>query len=185
MRNGDLWIGVIGAVIGALFAGLSRSIVDRYQAFKEAEGIAAALRAEIDALLNLVESRQYSTTLEEIIRRLDGSKSAAAADYFDPPIAREYFPVFKSVVSKIGVLREAGAPTIKAYMLAQSVIEDVHALQEERRRVESGTVRPDPEELLRATRELNRVLAEALNAGQDSIKALDLFLAKRWLGLLS
>jgi hypothetical protein len=185
MRNGDLWIGIIGAVIGALFAGLSRSIVDRYQAFKEAEGIAAALRAEIDALLNLVESRQYSKTLEEIIRRLDGSKSAAVADYFDPPIAREYFPVFKAVVSKIGVLREAGAPTIKAYMLAQSVIEDVHALQEERRKVESGTLQPDRDELLRATRELNRVLAEALNAGKDSIKALDLFLAKRWLGLLS
>ena len=184
MGNGDLWIGVIGALIGALFAGLSRSIVDRYQSFKEAEGIAAALRAEIEALLNLVESRQYSTTLGEIVRRLDGAKSAGADDYFDPPIAREYFPVFKSVVPKIGVLRGAGAPTIKAYMLAQSVIEDVHALQEERRRVESGTVQPDRDELLRSTRELKRILDEALDAGRESIKALDLFLARRWLGLL-
>lgn len=184
MRNSDLWIGVIGALIGALFAGLSRSIVDRYQAFKEAEGVAAALRAEIDALLHLVESRQYSTTLREIIRRLEGSQSAGLADYFDPPVAREYFPVFKSIVPKIGVLRKAGAPTIKAYMLAQSVIEDVHALQENRQRVESGITKPDRDELLRSTRELSRVLAEALDAGRESIKALDLFLAKRWFGLL-
>jgi len=184
MRNSDLWIGVIGALIGALFGGVSRLTIERYQAFKDAEGIAAALRAEIDALLNLVEARQYPARLDLIIQRLEGAQAASLTDYFDPPMARDYFPVFKSIVPKIGILREAGAPTVKAYMLAQSAIEDVHALQEERRRVESGTIQPDHHKLLASTRELKRVMDDALRAGREAITALDRFLEKRWLYLL-
>ncbi len=184
MVNGDLTIGVVGALIGALFAGISRLMVEQYQAFKEAEGIAAALRGEITALLNLVESRRYDVALDRIIGHLKNSDSVELGDYFDPPLAREYFPIFKSIVPKIGVLRAAGTPTVKAYMLAQSVIEDVHLLQDTRRRMEAGTFHPNHDELLRITQELRRMLDTVLAAAREAIAALDRFLAKRWMGVL-
>ena len=183
MDNGSVFVVLISVAVGALLGGVVQTLVARYAAHKEAQGIAVSVRAEINALVELVEARRYIECLDLIVDRLQTTGNAMVSDYFSPRIKEDYFQVFKAVAPTIGMLKEAAGPSVKAYTLAQSFIEDVHMLDENRRRVENGMANPNLDRLLTATREVREMLSAALIVGREATDALGGFLRKRWLGV--
>jgi len=174
-------IALFSAGVGALLRGVIQALVGRYAAFKEAQGLAAGLRAEIRSLIELVRTRRYPEILDGTIARLEAGATATAADFFSPAVTQEYFQVFRSAVPKIGLLKGASESTVKAYVLAQSVLEDFLLLDKQRLRVEEGSQVPDTQWLLAATRELRDVLALAPAAGDEALLALKRIESRRWL----
>jgi hypothetical protein len=154
MDNGSVSVVLISVAVGALLAGAVQAFIARYAAHKEAQGIAGSVRAEINALVEIAEARRYISLLDQIVDRLHTTGRASVLDYFSPRIAEDYFHVFKAVAPKIGMLKEAAGPSVKAYTLAQSFMEDVRTLDENRRRVENGMANPNLDGLLAATQEV-------------------------------
>jgi len=180
-RMDKVLIALFSAGVGALLGGVIQALVGRYAAFKEAQGLAAGLRAEIRSLIELVRTRRYPEILDGTIARLEAGATATAADFFSPAVTQEYFQVFRSAVPKIGLLEGASESTVKAYVLAQSVLEDFLLLDKQRLRVEEGSQVPDTQWLLAATRELRDVLALAPAAGDEALLALKRIESRRWL----
>ncbi len=164
-------IALFSAGVGALLGGVIQALVGRYAAFKEAQGLVAGL----------VRTRRYPEILDGTIPRLETGATATAADFFSPAVTQEYFQVFRSAVPKIGLLKGASESTVKAYVLAQSVLEDFLLLDKQRLRVEEGSQVPDTQWLLAATRELRDVLALAPAAGDEALLALKRIESRRWL----
>ena len=180
-RMDKVLIALFSAGVGALLRGVIQALVGRYAAFKEAQGLVAGLRAEIRSLIELVRTRRYPEILDGTIPRLETGATATAADFFSPAVTQEYFQVFRSAVPKIGLLKGASESTVKAYVLAQSVLEDFLLLDKQRLRVEEGSQVPDTQWLLAATRELRDVLALAPAAGDEALLALKRIESRRWL----
>src|SRR5690242_12353175 len=82
-------------VSGTLFGGVVQARVREYGRFKEARGIARALRAEILSLRKLVESREYVRILDLMIGRMsDMSHEIVPQDIFSIRVKQDYLEIF-------------------------------------------------------------------------------------------
>jgi hypothetical protein len=68
-------VALLSVGVGALLGGVVRAAVDRYASFVESKGMAVALRAEVEAILQLVEARRYLSEVTEHISRLQNPTS--------------------------------------------------------------------------------------------------------------
>jgi hypothetical protein len=174
---------LFSGVAGVALDGALNAITSRYATFKEAQGIAAGLETEVASIARLVQLRNYPAWIDRIISRLEQPDyQPKENDFFSPQVtAGAYFRVFTSTCSRIGLLGEAVSPTVRAYLLAQSVIEDIQELKDDRRRVEEGRRFPNREGLLGRTLELKAVLRLAFESVEEAVRALHDFQCEWWI----
>jgi len=126
-----LLVPLLLVAVGALLGGVINAMVGRYAAFKEAKGIAASLRAEIDSILFMIKRREYVRNLTEILARLaDASHVVTSADVPSIALTQDYFTLFHATASKIGHLGELGGAATQLYILGKGLLEDLSRLRE-------------------------------------------------------
>jgi hypothetical protein len=104
-RLGTPIVALVSVGVGALLGGVVRAAVDRYAVFVESKGMAVALRAEIEAILQIVEARQYLSLVTRRIERLQNpTYTPTLDDVFNIRVSQEYFVVFHALCPKIGLL---------------------------------------------------------------------------------
>ena len=120
-----LWI-ILGAVLG----GLIQAVINWYSAFRESQGIALALAAELRALRDLATFRQYLALSDQIVGRLNEvGHIVNIGDIFAISITQDYFSVFNSVSSKIGLLGKHSGEVVAVYTFIKALFEDFAQLQ--------------------------------------------------------
>lgn len=135
----ELWP-LFTLILGVLLGGVANAIVGRYAAFRQGQGTAGALRAEIFALYEIIHLRNYIGTTARLVERL--SKEDHQVHYFDIlsiAMSHDYFTVYHAVAAKIGPLGTPTGPRIvRIYTFAKSLMEDVATLRTLRERVMKG-----------------------------------------------
>ncbi|MFO0747064.1 MAG: hypothetical protein U1F43_15580 [Myxococcota bacterium] len=177
-------VGLVSLTAGALLGGVVKVVFDRYTAFTESKGVATALRAEIDGLLRLMETRGYGPRIAQIIA--DASRPdhvVTADDILSVRTTQDYFVVFRSVMSKVGLLDDLGARVIYFYSLARAIVEDVGELREYRQAILDKRLAPTPAEVVRWHTEMGQLLARTLEDGARLIPDLEAFTHRRFLGV--
>jgi hypothetical protein len=173
---------VIWLLVGAMFGGVINAAVRRYAVFKESKGIALAIRGEISAIIEIVLKRRYLQHLETIVDQLsDPTYQPTSDDIFAPRISENYFPVFNSVSNKIGLLADLSETVAGFYTKAKSIIEDVHALEEVRDKIATGSMNVDKQALLDMTTELRDLLHDTLRIGFQAVEDLKNFHERTWM----
>jgi hypothetical protein len=169
-------------IAGALFGGVINAVVGRYTTFKEARGIAAALRSEVESVLGMVKVRGYVEGIDAMISRLrENNYQPTYQDIYAVKVSHDYFAVFHSLASKIGLLGELSGPVVGLYVLAKAIVEDLGSLQETQAELLRGEIALDREGLLRFATELQELLRRALRDGPTVVEQLNDFAERRWL----
>lgn len=113
---------LLSGIVGILLGGVVRAAVSNYASFKEGKGIAAAIRAEIEAIIHVQEFAQHIEAASLVIKRLEeGHSLPTHNDVFTFPISDRPFQVFDSLCHKIGVLGTLGAQVISVYVLGRAI----------------------------------------------------------------
>lgn len=168
-------------LVGALLGGVINAAVRRYATFKESKGIALAIRGEITAIIEIVLKRRYLQHLEKFIHQLsDPAYQLTGNDIFAPKISQNYFPVFNRLADKIGWLADRSDTVADFYTKAKSIIEDIHAIEEMRDKIVTGSMDIDKLVLLELTTELRDLLHDALRIGFQAVEDLKTFQDRTW-----
>jgi hypothetical protein len=119
--------GLIGAVIGGAISIATTFGSEVWKTRRQSNTLAIALRAEIDAVLALVESRGFMTMLDAAI----DAKRRGESQWLAVRVGENYFPIFAGNTSSIGILGpEVALSVIKFYTLAKSFTEDCNGAYE-------------------------------------------------------
>jgi hypothetical protein len=118
--------GLIGVAVGALLTGATTVLVHSRERFRESQGIAHALRAEINALIERANTRQYLDAVTASIARLsDAQHQLVIEDMFWARIRQDYFATFHALSGKIGLLGPLAADVVLVYVKTKSLFEDI------------------------------------------------------------
>jgi hypothetical protein len=181
-RSGTPVIALLSVGVGALLGGVVRAFVDRYTVFEESQGMAVALKAEIEALLQIIHYREYVRLVTERISRLQDATDTLTRDdnVFNIRVSQEYFTVFHAVCPKIGLLGSLSTPVVRLYTVGKSLVEDLHYLAEiyERVRTEQGDL--DRKELLNRSQAVADLFQTILVGGPQVVTALAAYAAHPW-----
>jgi hypothetical protein len=122
----DALSALMGLIAGAVIGGIVNVVVRSYERFKESQGMALALKSEIEALVKLATFRQYVPLLDAMIARLnDPQHQPVIDDMFAVRITQDYFSTFHSLSEKIGLLGPLAADVTLAYSAMKSLFEDI------------------------------------------------------------
>ena len=118
---------ILGTILGAILA-ISGGFAEKaYARRKQLQSLRAALRAEIQAILAIVERRDYIPGLSAFVDAI----RAGAPNFFEVRIGRRYDIVFRSNCDKLGLLSsETAARTVRFYFQASSVVLDLNLLRD-------------------------------------------------------
>ena len=175
-------VALVSALGGALIAGGWQAFLARYASFKESKTVAASIRAELTALQEIVQRREYVAVLDAIIARLnDPAHAQTRNDIFDIAVTQDYFQVFNAHCARLGLLGDAAAPVVVVYTILKAGVEDIHTLN----RIAAQGSAPDRAQLLNFTIDLRATLDAFRTRGADAIKSLRRFEKRRYLGCVS
>jgi hypothetical protein len=94
-------VSLLSLFLGALLGGIAKIIQDRYASFQEGRAFAAALRAELAALVQDFKDPGYTSMLDRIIRHLsDEDRVPKADDLLEMPVGQRPFQIFDACCSK-------------------------------------------------------------------------------------
>jgi hypothetical protein len=180
-RPGTPIIALLSVGVGALLGGVVRAAVDRYSVFVESQGMAVALKAEIEALLQIIQHREYQRLVGECISRLqDATHTPTRDDVFNIQVSQQYFTVFHAVCPKIGLLGSLSDPVVLLYMKGKSLLEDMHYLADMYERDRNGQGVLDRGELLHRSQGIANMLDTILEGGPQVVTALAAHAARPW-----
>jgi hypothetical protein len=166
-------------ILGAIIGGVGQIAYASYTRFHEKIGLAVALKAEIESVLAIVEMRGYQTLFDLWVDHLE-----AAVGLIDPEhiisarIDQDYFGVFHSTREKIGILGDASAPIVKAYISAKAFMEDVRDLTQVRDHPPPAGV--DAQWLAPKVKGARAALAMAIDAANQAQAELGASSQQRW-----
>jgi len=139
--EGNWGIALFFLIIGAIIGGASQAVLGRYAAFRESQGIAEALRSEIETILMLVDQRGYLNVLNAAIVPLQNpAYQPTYHNVISISITQDYFTDFNSVCPKIGLLGDVGGRITRFYSVAKALIEDVNEFREIHKQAMTGLV---------------------------------------------
>ncbi|TDR70644.1 hypothetical protein [Paludibacterium purpuratum] len=123
------WLPIVSAALGALVGGLASfgGVVgsEWIRSKNKSKSVLAAIRAEIVAMLGIIELRQYVAQAKNILSELQRMPPGARATY-QVRIDGGYNKVFVANLENLGLLQPAAATKIlEFYQLIQSVVSDV------------------------------------------------------------
>ena len=177
----NLRTALLSGIVGILLGGVVRAAVDRYAAFKEAKGIAAAIRAEIEAYLRLHRHAKHGEALIGYIKRLEAMTSAPTHnEFFTFPLNERPFQVFDSLCNRIGLLGDLSAGVVQFYSLGKAYHTNARFLGELRERVMVRQIVVDRAALLKVTRQLADMFEESQAVGREAVTNLVVYQRRRW-----
>ncbi len=162
-KNIALLVPLVTAVIGVLIGGLSKAVLDRYAAFRESQAVAAALRAEIDVVLDIIERRRHLENLGRTISYLRClTRPPMDTDLYEVVgRSQDRYPVFEAHCEKLGLLGDAAAPVVATYTRLKALDTDLSGIPERHR------VHPFPlEQLVHAHEGIRDLLQQAMTQGK-------------------
>jgi len=119
----QFWLTILGAIL-AISGGFVEKI---YQRRKERESLRAALRAEIQAILAIVERRHYIGALSNVIEAI----KSGPPNFFERRFGSLHDIVFRSNCDKLGLVSpETAAETVRFYFQVSSVVLDLDLLRD-------------------------------------------------------
>lgn len=168
--------------VGILLGGLVQAAVTRYAAFQEAKGIAAAIRAELEATLSMWNHMKWDEAIEQITERLEDPRHKLTSDDVFTFIANpKPFQVFDSLCHKIGLLEILSAQVVSTYALGKAFLANVSILWDLRERLLDRKITVEREALLGLTQGVTALLQEFRGAGSQTVTALAAHERRRWL----
>jgi hypothetical protein len=127
------------------------------------------LKAEIEPLVSLVETRQYLVALDNAA---DNFQSRRTVEIPYIQVARNYFGISEASRPKIGLLGTAAGCVVETYALANAFLEDLSVSSELVEKGSIGNIAIVMEERVYRIREARTVLALAVEAGRKAIDKL-------------
>lgn len=125
----NVWIpaitGIIGAFVGSVSSFIPNLILDTYKRRRESELLEAALVAEVEALLDIVESRNYEKSFQDIISHLS-TQSPETTYSLSIRVPDHYSRIYQGNALRLGIVcSNVAVNIIKFHQLVDSVIQDV------------------------------------------------------------
>ena len=132
MKTGDsnviqFWSTILSVIVGGIIA-IGGGFIQRFcERRRDQKSLRAGLRAEIQAILDVVKRRDYVANLSSFIENIRDRST----NFFEVRIAKDYNIVFKSNCDKLGLLpSQTAARTVRFYYQVSSIIEDLVLLQD-------------------------------------------------------
>jgi hypothetical protein len=167
-------------IAGAIIGGIGQIAYASYTRFHEGIGLAVAVKAEIEAVLAIVEMRRYLALLDMWAAQLETAVGQIGPEQIiSARIDQDYFGVFDSAREKIGLLEDASAPVVKAYTFAKAFMEDVRDLAEIRDHAQPAST--DAQWLAPKVRGAHAALAMAIDSANTAVTELNAFSQRHWL----
>jgi len=171
--EGNWGIAIFSLIVGGLLGGIVQTVSGRYAAFRESQGIAEAVRSEIETILDLINQRGYLNFLNTIIQRLQNpAYQPTYQDLLVVRIRQDYFTVFNSVCPKIGLLGDTAGKITHFYSLAKALLEDFDDLREMSNGVMMGLITVTRQGLLTQYLEMVRLFQMMQDDGTIAIRGL-------------
>lgn len=117
--------GFIGVLIGAVATYFSNKLIHEHQQKIRGDSIKSALITEIDALIKICDSRNYKTSIENVITQL---KIAPHQQKFQVTvkIPEHYSRIYQENASEIGLLdKDTAAKIVQFHQYIDAVIQDI------------------------------------------------------------
>lgn len=121
------WV-VIGAVVGALAGTGGRLLEWWFRERRQTRRMARALRGELEALLSILDEREYASKMRESASEIRREERISI-----PGVAarQDFFSVFQAKVAELGRLEgELPAQIAEVYVLMKAIVEDFTSLNE-------------------------------------------------------
>ena len=163
------YLPLIGVLIGgslSIIGGfVSSYLLECRKQATESKRIALAFRGEIQALLKIAVSRKYVQGIEQIIEAMERSGQEL---FVHIHVRRDYFGVYKSNVSNIGLLKNR-LPELVArfYVQSNSVLEDLESYRD------GSWASADVMSLIDSHKELKALLVDTELLGTEIVKEID------------
>jgi len=132
MKTGDcnviqFWSIILSVIVGGIIA-IGGGFIQRFcERQHDRKSLRAGLRAEIQAILDIVKRRDYVANLSSFIENIKDRST----NFFEIRIAKDYDIVFRSNCDKLGLLpSETAARTARFYYQVSSIVEDLVLLQD-------------------------------------------------------
>ena len=114
-------LAIIGGLVSNLFVEWRRNVV-------ESKRLAYAFKGELQALSSIARKRRYTEIINYYIAEMEKTRQPL---FVNIQVRREYFNVFNSNVSKLGLLKNP-LPELLAtfYVQSNSILEDLQSYRE-------------------------------------------------------
>ena len=173
---------LISGGVGIILGGLVQIAVSRHAAFQESKGIAAALRAEIESIIRLIEHRKYVDSLKDVIKSLENpAHEVTPSDIFTFRVSENPYGIFDALCHKIGLLGDVSGPVVSFYVLAKSLVVGISDLWEIREKALAGDLPLTHGELLDFTKQMAGIFEEVALSGHRAASNLAAYERRRWL----
>ena len=177
---------LLSGVVGILLGGVVQAAVGRYAAFKEAQGIAAAIRAEIEATLTVLNRANHREAIAHHIKNLEIAVSAPTYnDVFTFGVNEKPFQVFDSLCNRIGLLGRQGEQIVGVYLLGKALFTNVRVLGKIQDRLLAKQMTVERKALLGFTRQVDELYRQFESDGQRAADSLAKYARRKWLILFS
>lgn len=158
--NSTLNTALAVAILSAGISFLIQYFFKRYDSETHAKTIKRAIISEVAATLKLIEKRKYHEYLQESIRELETGESLQVLISIEQQ--QNLFPVYKSNIDKIGMLKaDLASNIVMFYALLESVLVDTNS---------KGLLNNPEYSTLEAFQETFIILNEAISLGNEIIK---------------
>jgi hypothetical protein len=185
MNDDKILVAVVSGFVGLFIGGLGRLIEQRYAAFKDSQGVAHALEAEIVGVLGLVKRRRYREHIERLLASLESEAGAVTADELPGiRVTQDFFTVFHALAPKLGSLGPVSGLVVRQYMFAKGIVEDFTLFSEFQTRVIRGELGLDRKRMAAAVRESQALLNIIIAEGDALAGRLKAFASRRFCGVL-
>jgi len=119
---------LVGGLLAIAGGGMAQFLSHELSVRHESRSLAKAFRGEIGAILHIIDKRAYLQHMESMADQLEAVNATAP---FALRVTHNYFEVYESNCSKIGLLRgDAPMHLARFYILAKSLLEDVSVTEQ-------------------------------------------------------
>lgn len=154
---------LIGGLLTFLGGLLGNFLIQHQQRKAEKRSLASAFYGEIQALIRIVERRQY---IQEIIDSIDTIESGEKVLY-GIRITRKYFNVYEKNLDKIGILpNPLPEEIVDLYTVMTAILEDLDQINE------TGFYNQEAEIVILYLKELQSLFEYAVESGQRVCKKI-------------
>jgi hypothetical protein len=92
-------------ILGAIATGLLQTVLGIFDRQREAESILTAIASEVNSICRLIRIQCYRETFEELSSQIDNGTWDGQTAIIE--VRQNYFAIFESLSSKIGLLKPA------------------------------------------------------------------------------
>ena len=132
MWTAAMWtaaISALAAIVGILLGGAVRAVESTIARKRDAESVLAALVAEVEALVRLMDHRQFLPGIQqcglEAKAMVESGRGQEEAGFITIVLKRDYFATYDALVGKIGTLHPYMADRItRFYIYVKAVSEN-------------------------------------------------------------